>query len=1726
MKRIKSLVSRGGGRRHSSPAKQRTTAPQDTIEERRHSTTARPQSKFVVSPFKEKKNRAAVSPLHSRLYHHITSPTEESPRGDSPLKERSLRFDERNLTAEKDELIMQIKEQEKENERKTRELAAKLEEQQLENQRTSEELRFLQDQVRNAQSSHNDELLSKLEEKQQDVDRKSEELLELQQKFRALQNGMAGVERERHYLAESKAKLEREKSEIMSQLTLREHEVFTLARRCTSQNEGMREAGELRNWRNSLVSEMEDLKLQLSGETSTVETLKRQLDECNEDRRELRARLVSLKRDHDNVADTLNNCFENMQKMEARRNSHDVDRQRDEQRAGLVLERQRLEHFKEMNKLKEELQMRQERVDQMEDILKSKMASATAIRKEKADLTKQQEEELESMRKNHEAAVDEIQAEHEVSINCCLEEHAKRIESLRNDLEAKDEVIAGLEDEVASYMNKLMSLSSEIDKLNEENAHSARVHESTLRAMEREKSQLKEALEGKEIENSVLSVKLSNLEEEQTDMLVELKRMEDRVQELEDENAFILDLEHQLNEVNEAVFEVEDEKERSQRYHDEKIERMKESFEDERQMWETMEQGLVARVRMLEEEKSMEQLRLVGELENAQRMINSLEAKVAKSNENLASLNSNVEIVESTVTSQNAKLNVLATELSQEKRANAEKNDRIAELEEELRSAEIGIEKRKEESSEAEDQSSRALSSVEADLSAEVERSAKLNMEVATLINDLSACESRLFVLKEENAQNCDRVTMLEKEVEEKQLKATRSETELQELKAELQLSQQQAAKEITSLSKIVEQRDETIENLKKRENDISSEATGTQSDLKCKIQTIDQMVSEKHALETALEAKDRALQKAQEQLERAFAEVETSDQLKTAAEGQINEMDAEVTTAKEIAKAREDELSKSLSEATELKFKLALAEDEVLNLTQKVMMLETECVSTTKRAEESLKIQSTQIPQLSQQLNDTQVLLAEATKRMQYLEGRLNSQGEQADVALSVSNSKMLTLEREITILEDKHNAQEKALQSKAAKIEKLEIQLNEATTKGGEKSREIVSLNLEIKRLQSTIEFDASRNEAKVTTLTGSLSSLEDQLEVVQAELQAKTVEVERLTGEVESTNQILDIERSTLRRQFEKQEMLISSLRSDLQEERVASKKKGANNSSLNAEVERIRSKSEQDQRARSKALAAKDESIASLKAELIVTQESIERQTVSLREELDRKTAQADALKKSLKDAESDMALADERNNKLLEEKNSEIEKLKKELSNIGHTNASHRLVKAELQAKSKDIVDLEGQVESLKLQIDDEQKSSRSQVISLTSKLEKSTLDVALLQDEIRDLKMIDLKDASEMIESLEADLAKARKATATDEKATTTKISSLQAEVTFLQREIYKFEKEMEDKKYLHSRTSSKLDSDNAALKDENSTLHADIKEMSQKLEERHTTIVNQTAKIEVFQRRQAFLDLEVKRLSSANERAEEEKGAALFALEREIEKNKVLRADGDIEFQKRAVDIQKRLAEKEAELKEAQELNTELEQQLDGRSKLLAEMVKHNKSTEESNIKSQKELDELKAATEAYKSGKENVDSEITNLKKAFLVKEDKYLEIIQEEQQKREIAETDLETTLTRIRESKRETKELSELQKENEDLRCKVKRQEAFLKRKLQKDKVLRERATKNTLTTPARNSRLSSPRKRTSLASSRISRITTPSIISNNSSFTGEIDWDDDISLWSK
>ena len=1247
-------------------------------------------------------------------------------------------------------------------------------------------------------------LQSRLKEREEENERKDQELRNLNDKFHEIHKGLVVVEEERQKLNQSKKRLEDEKQKIQSLLDMREKEVLSLVRRCSAQEEKMKEAAKMRATHGTLSNQVEDLRTSLNAQNKEllrIEELQQQLKECQQSKEELQTRLSKLKKDHDDVAQTLNSCFVNMQKMTDSHREREEDRRREQQRAELDLEKQRLAHIDATADLRYELESRQARIEQMEEILKANMATNTALRKERADATKEKEGALLAQKLKHDKLLADLRENYDFAMNDSRTEYELVLKELHTSLNAKETTILSLEEEVSSLMEKMMALSGDLQKLQEESGKERSSLTDIVSSMKSEMNLLRSEINSKESELVVLFTKTSSLETENGDLHEKLEKLLIRCAELEEENAFIMDLENQLLEINYEVVETEEEQIMVEEEHKIAMENLQDEYDSQRVMWASMEKGLVERISYLEKER----LEIIDELKSsrdtAKSAVADLEGRLSRADNLALSMNSTSEIL---------------------RRSLDEKDERLAALSATLKENRCKSEEREE-----------AMTALYCEID-------ELRVESAT--RTLAAEET----ISGKNAQ----IENLESEISRERAQIVELDVKFLSLQSEFSSFRDRAERDLADISAVVGEK-ETASRL----------------------------------LLTELQGAKELLQKQ---------------------ESRVKELQSEISMLRQDhARVRNDESS-------------LLAEKESL------------------------------IVELGFELQKARTDLVEE-KQANYV-----------------------------------------AIASKDQVIQSLENSLAE---------------------VQSTVaQFELS-NQA----ILREKYSLSEELEGERK----KSIETESSLKQVEAAH-------FQIRQEAQSSALKLSKVVAEKDQQIF----------SLTRELEKAKAEITREEHGWRLAMVAKEQSILFLQASLDEQQTSMEELNVSQQKALTEKDIQLSSMEEALETLRAKKAKDDEEKLRMLQDKENQIVSLRKDLKDSGH-------------------VSLE------------QSEAHRKELHALTSKLQRATTDLAIAEDEIRDLKFIDLKEAEETISSLQNEVETLRKKTNVVSKNAADATSDLECQITQLRTKALSLERSLIDSNHMHDKIVEKMQSEQASLKEDNMRLTTELQNRFVKLQERHSenaTLVSKTSELESNQRK-LLAEIEILRASDVKIKGDYE--TVVLALEQEFQKQNMSREDYDLERQRQHAALCNEVANAEAKIVAQQEQMAKLEDVLSDRSRLLSDMVSHNKETEDAYGKARVKLSDLELVADRYRVDKEEAKAEIDRLVVLLQRKEDQFLDALQDERQRREIAEADLEKVLASARLAKNDNKEMEELEKENTVLRDKVRRQEAYLKRKLEKDKVLRDR-----------------------------------------------------------
>jgi chromosome segregation ATPase len=1497
-----------------------------------------------------------------------------------------------------------------------------------------------------------------------------------------IQSGISKVEEERQRQRASKVALEIEKRDIQEQLYVREREVQSLVKRCQAQDEKMRESAKLRVFNSDLSSQLDELKKALSmkeEEISRIDELQRDLQLCRESRDELRSRFEKLKKDHDDVVDTLNTCFLNMQKLQEKQSQHDEDCKRERKQTELTLEKQRLFYQEKINELKKEASNSKDRLDQMEDILKSSMATATSLRRERSEL-KDLLKEAVSARDNLAQRVCYLEQQQEQLFSEAEAKYIDELRDLQQSVQDKDLAIETLEVEVSTSLEKLMCFSDEIEKLKIENSQWELKCQQEIQKQRRDYQGAEDSLSKKENEFIILSSKLSIANKEKSEIIDEVHRLRDRVNELEEENAFIMHMEKELDEVNLSMCEVQQENHRLQETYQDMMD-FRQQFDVQREMWSEMEKALTERLSSADTENKSLSLQLESEREISNDLRQKIELMefqqrqckpktldqhkdlLRVKEEEIMQLKTSIEKMSSKMVVEakdfELKLNSLTQQLNTEQLKSEEKND-------ELQQVRIESTRYREESRTSNYNLKLQLEAQEATVSSLME---KLNLERRSKMESMKS-------LREENelARKVwrDEIDDLNKTLNEKRCQIESLQAELISVSCKGEEEQIVAEKNIKVQREQLESIQRDLDDCRRNFHRKSLEAERSKTELSKAQQQFHKDTLDLHESTAQCEKKIMALE-SELKRERNVSE----------------EKDFTLTTlSKEIEICRQDLLKKN---------------GIIISLESEVENFRTSRVNDQSKRDDFLSSQTKEIAYLSDELKSQKQILELITSERDDLFSKaseLNSEVRSLQERLASQNCCVEELQSKLADeYKERDNSQRRNRE--------LETGVERAKSEISRLHAENSSLKLQITSLQEEITSKKLIAQSQAEKIT----SLEADVAMISALSKEKGLALDEANEELLEFKNTFDAKHEQYRKRQAEQDQLISELQSNLHKTIGELGAKEALILSLSTEAECLRNKHAQEVKLWQQRQDEYDLMLTRKASEATSLTSLFEEKSKALQEELKSQVSVVFELKKSISDMESQMEKKDNAHRAIQIENDHRtgvlLNDIKMQKEKSQEKAQQHAI---SIQEKDARIVELNQRIHELQQHIESNSDKTNVELMAMKNKLQKTEIDLAIAQDELRDLKLFELKEAEETIESLESSLQTLRSKVRADETSSQAKFTEMQAYTLKLEATLADSEKGVADNKDSFERNMIKLQGELGSLKEENESLRVELKEKYSKLNDRHSTIASLTTQNAALELKEVKLLEQISNLESESQKAKEENFKLTMALEHEIEKQLCDRREDDIEFLQRQSHFEKKVQELEKTISRLKKEVIQLETTLESRTQILADMVAHNKETEEQKERALSELESSRQAADEYKESAEILQQEIVKMKAKFTKIEDELVFAIQTERELRETAEVDLENLHAKMR-KKRDDKELTELEKENGALRDKVRRQEAFLLRKIQKDKVLRERNTRPTgITTPARTSQIIKP-----LSSTRKERHSPPSGLSE-SRYTDELD----------
>jgi chromosome segregation ATPase len=326
-------------------------------------------------------------------------------------------------------------------------------------------------------------------------------------------------------------------------------------------------------------------------------------------------------------------------------------------------------------------------------------------------------------------------------------------------------------------------------------------------------------------------------------------------------------------------------------------------------------------------------------------------------------------------------------------------------------------------------------------------------------------------------------------------------------------------------------------------------------------------------------------------------------------------------------------------------------------------------------------------------------------------------------------------------------------------------------------------------------------------------------------------------------------------------------------------------------------------------------------------------------------------------------------------------------------------------------------------------------------------LERSLLEQRLKE---RDLKAVDLERESQArhLENI-ANVSKMEQT-----------MASLQAEIEILKEKNHQLqenaEKSAENSSHEFQLSIGKMTATIDDLRRERDFSNISLQTCERKLEEERAERAFLAQRLDELQKSEISLRNDCRTLNLKMEEAQAERDKFELVLEQEMNRN---HSDGDV--------LREQLVSTERTLVNYEEQMAQLEEALAERTTLVSEMMSSTKELQVRVDRSDVEYKTLEERSSLLQVRLLDKEDELKLLRSDWQHKEDDYLGEIHKERNAREILEADLAATIARLEAAKVESRDLSELEKENLTLKDKIRRQEAYLQRKIEQDKAVRER-----------------------------------------------------------
>lgn len=344
-----------------------------------------------------------------------------------------------------------------------------------------------------------------------------EQLQELTRKLIHIQTGLRDIEGERCALVTKSKQLEHETRHLNCQLRRRDQEIAALQKRCQSETAKHKEMGTLQSINSDLNRKMRFME-QAMGKMADYETenrvLSQQLSACHESEYNLTQQLKDVQTKHDTVSEEFSKCLETVKTLTTEKQVLQEEKLRLEQQSNLKVDQQRLAHLNSTSQLKEELAVFESKSHQQERLLTEQAQTIKELRQNIRDLQSNRSDTTQNAKLEYETKLQGLRQSHQDQLASLQNQHDAELANLQSLIQVRNGEIDSLRSDLDTQMQQLMSATSDLQRLQENNNTVEGLLEN-VEQLEKDRVNLQDEIHDKGVRVAELDAQVLKLQVEQ-----------------------------------------------------------------------------------------------------------------------------------------------------------------------------------------------------------------------------------------------------------------------------------------------------------------------------------------------------------------------------------------------------------------------------------------------------------------------------------------------------------------------------------------------------------------------------------------------------------------------------------------------------------------------------------------------------------------------------------------------------------------------------------------------------------------------------------------------------------------------------------------------------------------------------------------------------------------------------------------------------------------------------------------------------------------------------------------------------------------------------------------------------------------------------------------------------------------------------------------------------------